>query len=147
MSFLKKIWTDRISEYPNRRMLTNEDNTTNVVTVARDEGTISQPGDAFSATNMNDLENRIEDGFNELNSNLFVYKVVNFTLMSTSGDTSYTLPDGFTNANCAVINTIVQNANGTWYSNVGATIYPGRFNNVQSTFYNRPAKAILYKFA
>ena len=70
-----------------------------------------------------------------------------FTLKSTSGDTSYTLPDGFANSNCAVINTIVQNSNGTWYSNVGTTVYPGRFNNILSAFYNRPAKAILYKFA
>lgn len=66
MSFKKKKWTNRISQFPNRRKLTNEDNTTNVVTFTRDEGTITQPGDAFSATNMNDLEDRIEEGFNAI---------------------------------------------------------------------------------
>jgi hypothetical protein len=50
--------------------LTNEDSTTNVVTVARYEGIISQQGDAFSATNMNDLEDRVEAEFNEINNNL-----------------------------------------------------------------------------
>ena len=70
MSFLKKIWTDRVSAHPNRRILTNEDSTTNVVTVARYEGTVSQQGDAFSATNMNDLEDRVEAGFNELSVDL-----------------------------------------------------------------------------
>jgi hypothetical protein len=70
VSFLKKIWTDRVSAHPNRRILTNEDSTTNVVTVARYEGIISQQGDAFSATNMNDLEDRVEAEFNEINSSL-----------------------------------------------------------------------------
>ena len=62
MSFVKKTWKARLSEYPNRRILT--DTTTNEqtrVTVARDEGTVSQQGDAFSAANMNDLEQRIYD--------------------------------------------------------------------------------------
>jgi hypothetical protein len=70
VSFLKKIWTDRVSAHPNRRILTNEDSTTNVVTVARYEGIISQQGDAFSATNMNDLEDRIENGMEELSVDL-----------------------------------------------------------------------------
>lgn len=60
MGFVKKTWTNRISEYPNRRTI-NDGYVTKVVTVARDEGTITQEGDAFSAENMNDLETRIED--------------------------------------------------------------------------------------
>lgn len=58
--FNKKTWVDRVSEYPNRRTLV--DTTTQqeqTVTVTRAEGTVSQPGDAFSAANMNDLEDRI----------------------------------------------------------------------------------------
>lgn len=67
MSFKQKTWKDRISEHPNRRTLTDvSDNTTKTVNVAREEGTISQEGDAFSATNMNDLEGRIADGFSTL---------------------------------------------------------------------------------
>lgn len=70
MGFTKKTWKNRIAEYINRRLLTNEDGSTELVTVARDEGTISQEGDAFNAANMNDLEDRIEAGFTEVNQSL-----------------------------------------------------------------------------
>ena len=70
MGFTKKTWKNRIAEYINRRLLTNEDGSTELVTVARDEGTISQEGDAFNAANMNDLEDRIEAGFTEINQSL-----------------------------------------------------------------------------
>lgn len=69
MAFAKKIWKDRIAEFPTRRRLTKEDNTSELVTVAREEGTLSQEGDAFSAENMNDLENRIDAEFTEVNGN------------------------------------------------------------------------------
>ena len=69
MTFVKKTWTDRIAEYITRRKLTNvSTGATEIVTVERSEGEISQEGDAFSATNMNDLEQRIADEFSELNS-------------------------------------------------------------------------------
>lgn len=61
MGFVNKVWKNRISEYPTRRTLTKEDGSTELVTVSRSEGTVSQEGDAFSADNMNDLEQRIED--------------------------------------------------------------------------------------
>ena len=70
MAFVKKTWKNRRAEYINRRLLTNEDGSTNLVTVARDEGTISQEGDAFNAANMNDLEDRIEAEFEEINQSL-----------------------------------------------------------------------------
>ena len=58
MAFVKKIWKDRVVQYPNRRTI-NDGYTTKVVTVGRDEGTITEAGDMFNAQNMNDLENRI----------------------------------------------------------------------------------------
>ena len=58
MTFVKKVWKDRQVQYPNRRTI-NDGYTTKVVTVGRDEGTITEVGDSFNATNMNDLENRI----------------------------------------------------------------------------------------
>ena len=70
MGFTKKTWKNRIAEYINRRLITMEDGSTNLVTVARDEGTISQEGDAFNAANMNDLEDRIEAGFEEVSQSL-----------------------------------------------------------------------------
>lgn len=59
MAFNKKTWKDRISEYPNRRTI-NDGYVTKQVTVGRDEGTVTEEGDAFNASNMNDLETRIE---------------------------------------------------------------------------------------
>lgn len=70
MGFIKKTWKNRIAEYINRRRLTMEDGSTNLVTVARDEGTISQEGDAFNAANMNDLEDRIAAGFADVTQSL-----------------------------------------------------------------------------
>ena len=72
MAFLQKTWKDRVAEYINRRVLTKEDGTTELVSVERSEGTISQEGDAFSAANMNDLEQRIANEFSEQNKNLSV---------------------------------------------------------------------------
>ena len=61
MSFTKKTWVNRAVEYPGRRRLTSV--STDVYDVTREEGSISAEGDAFNATTMNDLENRIEAGF------------------------------------------------------------------------------------
>lgn len=70
MAFSLKTWVNRISEYPNRRKLTHEDGSTELVTVARAEGQISAEGNAFSAEEMNDLENRIKSGFEEVTQSL-----------------------------------------------------------------------------
>ncbi len=61
--FNKKTWKDRIAEFITRRTLTYENGTTAIVTVERNEGEVSQTGDAFSASNMNDLEDRVSDEF------------------------------------------------------------------------------------
>ena len=62
MSFVKKIWKNRISENPLRRTITNvTTGVSEIVDVTRYEGTVTQEGDAFSAANMNDLEQRIAD--------------------------------------------------------------------------------------
>lgn len=66
MAFEKKTWTDRVAEFINRRTLTHEDGTEEIVTVTRNEGSISVEGDAFNAETMNDLEQRIEDEFTTL---------------------------------------------------------------------------------
>ena len=81
MAFAKKTWKDRIAEFPTRRRLTKEDNTSELVTVAREEGTLSQEGDAFSAENMNDLENRIDAEFTALNGKLQWEKYVTPTVL------------------------------------------------------------------
>ena len=91
MAFAKKTWKDRIAEFPTRRRLTKEDNTSELVTVAREEGTLSQEGDAFSAENMNDLENRIDAEFTEVNGNLSKLGINKKTLtvtLSSGGNVS-----------------------------------------------------------
>ena len=86
MGFTKKTWKNRIAEYINRRLITMEDGSTNLVTVARDEGTISQEGDAFNAANMNDLEDRIEAGFADVSQSLTIIKenLIPFPYCATS---------------------------------------------------------------
>lgn len=75
MAFVKKTWLNRISEYANRRVLTDVNSgTQQTVTVTRAEGVISQEGDAFSAANMNDLEERIKQAFEDI-SPLIAYPI------------------------------------------------------------------------
>lgn len=56
--FEKKEWVDRQSQYPSRRKLTAT-TIENVYEVDRAEGEVTEPGNAFDAQNMNDLEDRI----------------------------------------------------------------------------------------
>ena len=73
MAFVKKTWKDRIVQYANRRLLTKSGGEVEQVTVTRDEGTISEAGDQFNASNMNDLEQRVKDGFDGLNASDIEY--------------------------------------------------------------------------
>ena len=70
MAFNMKTWVDRITEYPTRRRLRKEDGSDELVTVSREEGQVSEEGDAFSAENMNDLESRIDSAFKDVNNSL-----------------------------------------------------------------------------
>jgi len=59
--FTKKTWRDRQVEHAGRRTLKNvSTNEETVVDVTRNEGQVSVPGNAFSASEMNDLESRID---------------------------------------------------------------------------------------
>lgn len=66
MAFSKKTWKDRVTQYLNRRLLTDSNGNTQLVTVTRDEGSVTEAGDTFSAANMNDLEDRVDNAFTEL---------------------------------------------------------------------------------
>ena len=66
MAFVEKNWAKRITEYPNRRKLINvSDESETIVDIERYEGIISQAGDGFTQANMNDLEERIANAFND----------------------------------------------------------------------------------
>ena len=103
MAFKKKTWKDRMVEYAGRRKLTNiSTNQSIICDVARSEGTVSQEGDALSSQNLNDLEQRIEDGFTEvkqttdtLNQNLQelkegLMKIATKTVTVTTGNSGNT---------------------------------------------------------
>ena len=70
--FTKNTWKDRVSEYPNRRTLTKSDNTTEVVSVTRNEGTVTEEGSSFNATMMNGLETRVESAFDSLGDQIVI---------------------------------------------------------------------------
>lgn len=64
MSYTRKTWVDRVSEYPTRRILTDTSTgTSQQVTVQRSEGTVTTNGDSFDAETMNDFEGRIASAF------------------------------------------------------------------------------------
>lgn len=89
MAFNKKTWVDRSSAHPSRRKLTPVDGETNVYDVTRNEGSITTPGDAFNAETMNDLETRIQEGFEDLETD--IKSAIVGTL--TAGSTTITLSD------------------------------------------------------
>lgn len=62
--FETKVWSDRISQYPNRRKIKDlSNNSETIVDITREEGNISNVGTSFSANNMNNLEQRISSMF------------------------------------------------------------------------------------
>ena len=108
MAFEKKTWKNRIAEYINRRLLTKEDGSTELVTVARDEGQVSQEGDAFNADNMNDLEQRISDEFDSLNQSL--------------NDTKKSVSDGKSSIASAITNNGVTTASDATFATLASSV-------------------------
>lgn len=63
MSYSKKIWINRTSEYPNRYQMTSMNGNIADVAIVPKEGNITNEGDRFDAETMNDMENRIASAF------------------------------------------------------------------------------------
>lgn len=135
MAFAKKTWKDRIAEFPTRRRLTKEDNTSELVTVAREEGTLSQEGDAFSAENMNDLESRIDAEFTDVNGNLNEIegkidnsiKKVNIHHSGTT-EVEYTLPQNIGLNDVIICNSSFGGVSGTTFVLGGYALYYSAFS-------------------
>lgn len=69
--FTPKEWKARLVEFAGRRLLRNVANgESTTYDVSRSEGQVSQEGDAFNTKNMNDLEQRIADGFANAKTNV-----------------------------------------------------------------------------
>lgn len=73
-----KTWLDSIVEYPTRRTIHDVNaGTDTVVIVTRNVGTVTQEGDLWNASNMNDLEGRIATAFDNVGD------VNDFTISTT----------------------------------------------------------------
>lgn len=119
--FNPKTWKQRIVEFPGRRRL-DDTSTADVYDVSRAEGTIMQEGDGFTATNMNDLEQRIksaidqaETAISSLNSSRALV-TIDMSSAQINTDFSVPYPEGFDRGNCFVIGVSGLNKNyGVWY--------------------------------
>jgi len=65
--FNKRTWVDRDVENPNGRIIVNDSTgVATPVTVQMNEGEVYVEGDTLTASNANDLEDRIEAAFNSI---------------------------------------------------------------------------------
>lgn len=62
-SFVSKEWKDILCQYPNRYKAVKEDSTEENLTMFNNFGQITESGDVFDAATMNNLEDRIDTGF------------------------------------------------------------------------------------
>lgn len=85
MSFVTNTWIDRESEHPNRRTITNvnDSSDTKTVDITRAEGTVSVQGTPLNASALNDLESRIL----AMNTSL-VGSAIEITLPANSWDST-----------------------------------------------------------
>lgn len=85
MAFVTNTWIDRVSEYPNRRTITNVNDSSDVKTVdvSRAEGTVTTQGTPLNASALNDLESRIS----AMNTSL-VGSAIEITLPANSWDST-----------------------------------------------------------
>jgi hypothetical protein len=89
MPFTPKTWIDRNVEFPSRRQLTPiNPNDFTLVDVALAEGEVFSEGEAWNASNMNDLENRIAEYLNttlKIESGTFTPDVNNYSIAIRTG--------------------------------------------------------------
>lgn len=120
MAFVTKTWKDRLVEYAGRRKIKNvATGEETLVDVSRSEGTVSQAGDAFSAANMNNLEQRIKNEFDTVHSSLVsnIYVGSDGKLHKVQGGADTVLP--FSSGNFKLV--IVIRVTGQNYAGVQAT--------------------------
>ena len=69
MSYQSKTWVDMQAQYPTRYKITHSDLSQEQVTIANDFGTVVE-GDVFDETTMNNLEERIAQGFSDADDDI-----------------------------------------------------------------------------
>ena len=90
MAFEQKTWVDRQTEYPSRRRLVATSKA-NVYDVEREEGLEIETGDAFNAATMNDLEQRIANGFDGVKSTIIDGTLIASNWVGTTAPFTYSL--------------------------------------------------------
>lgn len=169
--FTPKEWKARLVEFAGRRLLRNVANGETVTyDVSRSEGQVSQEGDAFNTKNMNDLEQRVENGFanaktavvalsNDLQNKMSKY-YGSATLSETNEKSvlkhllvDVDLMGKYGNCDFSVLVNSTQFYSGTMHSDGGVTawghIQQGNSDNapgsLYSFYYNRGADPVLKK--
>lgn len=143
MAFVTKTWKDRLVEYAGRRKLKNVATGEEVLMdVSRSEGTVSQAGDAFSAANMNNLEQRIKNEFDTVNSSLesqpnFVYdstgKITGYKTKA-GADTVFPFSGGFNGADIYMSGTNSGNLSKIELASKGQYFYGFDYDNSTKKF-------------
>lgn len=95
--FTKGNWENRNVQYPKRRRLTEVEGQPNIYDVDREEGTIISEGSAFSAENMNGLENRIESAFDSIETKINTARAGVQLYSSNGSNGTITLSDNVSN--------------------------------------------------
>lgn len=95
--FTKGNWENRNVQYPKRRRLTEVEGQPNIYDVDREEGTIISEGSAFSAENMNGLENRIESAFDSIETKINTARAGVELYSSNGSNGTITLSDNVSN--------------------------------------------------
>lgn len=95
--FTKGNWENRNVQYPKRRRLTEVEGQPNIYDVDREEGTIVSEGSAFSAENMNGLENRIESAFDSIETKINTARAGVQLYSSNGSNGTITLSDNVSN--------------------------------------------------
>jgi hypothetical protein len=169
--FTPKEWKARLVEFAGRRLLRNVANgESTTYDVSRSEGQVSQEGDAFNTKNMNDLEQRIANGFADAktavdtlskdlqNKMSKYYGSVTLSEANEKAVLKHLLVDvdligKYGNCDFSVLVNSAQFYSGTMYSDGGVTAWgniqqrnsgnaPG---SLYSFYYNRGADPVLKK--
>lgn len=121
MSYERKTWTDRVSEYPRRRLLVPDGGGDGAYyTVSRAEGNVIKDGDPFSAGVMNAFEGRIESEFDIVETDLSTNKQTGDTADGQIEKGAYFLRSGeFYKAKALIANGAGFNSNNCEATSVG----------------------------
>ena len=148
MGFVKKTWKDRLSAFPKRWKIKFEGSAeTQTAELELDDGTVITQGDRFNASTMNDLEQRIENAFNEASGGVTSFNDRSGAVQSQSGDYSssqitHIYSDESTTDVQTAINTIEAEIAGISTGSLETyDVSPGQWNTTPTTRSTKPLRS------